>query len=177
MEYWHLLPFDALRDSTGALLLETRTVSYCTGIDSPICLRTVKDPQPSRHAFLGVGDVVYRNQGHVSSKIDKPTAVKQRLLRGFSDALGHLCTTCRRLARRSSNCAKFSEVMQSCYLAQTQPRPPSNLSLCRISKSFILPRMGLRIPNFQSGRGLCWRRRELARRRLIAGPRNHTPPF
>ncbi len=35
-----------------------------------------------------MGDVPYRNQGHVSSKIDKPSAAKQRLLRGFSDALG-----------------------------------------------------------------------------------------
>ncbi len=84
----HLLPFDALRDSTGALLLQTRTVSYVPASTVLYVLRTVKNPQPSRHAFLGVGDVPYRNQGHVSSKIDKPTAVKQRLLRGFSDALG-----------------------------------------------------------------------------------------
>src|SRR6266436_5506341 len=84
----HLLPFDSLRDSTGALLLETHTVSYVPASTVLTVLRTVKEPPPSRHVFLGVGDVQYQNQGHISSKIDKPTAVKQRLLRGFSDALG-----------------------------------------------------------------------------------------
>jgi len=84
----HLLPFDSLRDSMGALLLETHTVSYVPASTVLTVLRTVKEPPPSRHVFLGVGDVLYQNQGHVSSKIDKPTAVKQRLLRGFSDALG-----------------------------------------------------------------------------------------
>ena len=84
----HLLPFDALRDSAGALLLESRTVSYAPASTVLSVLRTVKNPQPSRRAFLGVGDVLFQNQGHVSSTIEKPTTVKQRLLRGFSDALG-----------------------------------------------------------------------------------------
>ena len=84
----HLLPFEVLHDSTGALLLETRTVSYVPASTVLNVLRTAKDPQPSRRAFLGVGDVPYQNQGHVSSKIDKPAAAQQRLLRGFSDALG-----------------------------------------------------------------------------------------
>jgi len=84
----HLLPFDALRDSAGALLLESRTVSYAPASTVLSVLRTVKNPQPSRRAFLGVGDALYQNQGHVSSTIEKPTTVKQRLLRGFSDALG-----------------------------------------------------------------------------------------
>src|SRR2546427_13043699 len=44
--------------------------------------------QPSRRAFLGVGDVPYQNQGGASSKLAKPIGVRQRLLRGFSDAFG-----------------------------------------------------------------------------------------
>ncbi len=83
-----LLPFDVLRDSAGSLLVETHTISYAPASTVLTVLRkTNNTPQP-RHIFLGVGDVPYRNQGHVSSKIDKPSAAKQRLLRGFSDALG-----------------------------------------------------------------------------------------
>src|SRR6266852_1316766 len=84
----HLLPFDALRDSAGALLLESRTVSYAPASTVLSVLRTVKNPQPSRRAFLGVGDALYQNLGHVSSTNQKATTVKQRLLRRFSDALG-----------------------------------------------------------------------------------------
>src|SRR5260370_5020236 len=68
----------------------------------------------------------------------------------------HLCTTCRRPARKSLKCAKFLDAMQSCYLAQMHPRPRSNLSLWRISQSFILPRTDLRILNFQSDQVWYW---------------------
>jgi CHAT domain-containing protein len=84
----NLLPFDALRDSTGAFLLETRTISYAPASTVLAVLRNTKRAQSAQHSFLGVGDVSYQNQGHVSSKIDKPTTIKLRLLRGFSDALG-----------------------------------------------------------------------------------------
>ena len=84
----HLLPFDTLHDSTGALLLETRTISYAPASTVLSVLRTTKDTEPSRRTFLGVGDVSYQNQGHVSAKLDKPTAFKQRLLRGLSDTFG-----------------------------------------------------------------------------------------
>src|SRR5229473_3539040 len=83
----HLLPFDTLHDSTGALLLETRTISYAPASTVLSVLRT-KDTEPSRRTFLGVGDVSYQNQGHVSAKLDKPNAFKQRLLRGLSDTFG-----------------------------------------------------------------------------------------
>jgi CHAT domain-containing protein len=83
----NLLPFDTLRDSEGALLLNTRTISYAPASTVLTVLRNTKNAQ-SPHAFLGVGDVPYKDQGGISNKIDKPTAVKQRLLRGFSDALG-----------------------------------------------------------------------------------------
>src|SRR5229473_4449806 len=84
----HLLPFDTLHDSTGALLLETRTISYAPASTVLSVLRTTKDTEPSRRTFLGVGDVSYQNQGHVSAKLDKPSAFKQRLLRGLSDTFG-----------------------------------------------------------------------------------------
>ena len=84
----HLLPFDILRDSTGSLLLETRTITYVPASTVLSVLRNMKEMQPSRRAFLGVGDVPYQNQGHVSAKLEKPSAVKQRLLRGFSDTFG-----------------------------------------------------------------------------------------
>src|SRR5260370_41049764 len=70
--------------------------------------------------------------------------------------LVHLCTTCRRPARKSLKCAKFLDAMQACYLAQMQPRPRSNLSLWRISQSFIFPRTDLRILNFQSDQVCIW---------------------
>lgn len=84
----HLLPFDTLHDSTGTLLLETRTISYAPASTVLSVLRTTKDTEPSRRTFLGVGDVSYQNQGHVSAKLDKPSAFKQRLLRGLSDTFG-----------------------------------------------------------------------------------------
>src|SRR5205807_2136038 len=84
----NLLPFDVLRDSQGGLLVETHTISYAPASTVLTALRDTKNAQNPPRAFLGVGDVPYRDQGGVSNKIDKPTAVKQRLLRGFSDALG-----------------------------------------------------------------------------------------
>jgi CHAT domain-containing protein len=84
----NLLPFDVLRDSQGGLLVETHTISYAPASTVLTALRNTKNAQKPPRAFLGVGDVPYRDQGGVSNKIDKPTAVKQRLLRGFSDALG-----------------------------------------------------------------------------------------
>jgi CHAT domain-containing protein len=41
----HLLPFDTLHDSTGALLLETRTISYAPASTVLSVLRTTKDTE------------------------------------------------------------------------------------------------------------------------------------
>jgi CHAT domain-containing protein len=84
----NLLPFDTMRDSEGLLLLNRRTVSYAPAATVLTVLRNTKNARNPPRVFLGVGDVPYKDQGGVSNKIDKPTAVKQRLLRGFSDALG-----------------------------------------------------------------------------------------
>jgi len=82
------LPFDTLREPTGAFLLESRTLSYAPASTVLTVLRTAKVAQVPRHTFLGVGDVPYRNQGHVSSKLEKPSAIGQRIERGFSDTFG-----------------------------------------------------------------------------------------
>jgi CHAT domain-containing protein len=82
------LPFDTLRDPKGAFLLESRTISYTPASTVLTVLRTARVAQTPRHTFLGVGDVPYQNQGHVSSKLEKPSAVGQRIVRGFSDTFG-----------------------------------------------------------------------------------------
>ena len=84
----HLLPFDTLRDSSGALLLENTTISYAPASTVFNVLRNAKEGPVSQRAFLGVGDVPYQDQGGVSKRLDKPRGTKQRLLRGFSDMFG-----------------------------------------------------------------------------------------
>jgi CHAT domain-containing protein len=82
------LPFDILRDPTGSFLLESRTITYTPASTVLTVLRAARVAQAPRRTFLGVGDVPYQNQGHVSSKLEKPTAVGQRIERGFSDTFG-----------------------------------------------------------------------------------------
>jgi CHAT domain-containing protein len=84
----HQLPFDTLRDSTGALLLESRTVSYVPAATVLQALRSEKLMAARQHTFLGVGDVPYQDQGHVSAKIEQPHGIQQRLERGLSDTFG-----------------------------------------------------------------------------------------
>lgn len=84
----NLLPFDTLHDLTGALVVETRTISYAPASTVLSVLRNIKRVNEPSHAFLGIGDVPYQNQGRVSGKLDKPNTAKQRLLRGLSDTFG-----------------------------------------------------------------------------------------
>jgi CHAT domain-containing protein len=42
----------------------------------------------ARRSFLGLGDVPYQNQGHVSAKLEKPHAIHQKLEVEFSDIFG-----------------------------------------------------------------------------------------
>lgn len=84
----NLLPFEDLHDSTSALLLETRTISYVPAATVLQVLRNTKPTLVAQRTFLGVGDVPYQNQGHVSAKLQRPRGVHQRLERGFSDAFG-----------------------------------------------------------------------------------------
>jgi CHAT domain-containing protein len=84
----HLLPLDTLRDSAGALLLETRTISYVPAATVLQVLRNEKVLIAGQHIFLGVGDVPYQNQGHVSAKLEKPNGFSRRIERGLSDVFG-----------------------------------------------------------------------------------------
>jgi len=84
----HLLPFDILRDTNGALLLQTRTISYAPGATVLQVLRNEPSPTVRQHAFLGVGDPPYQNQGHVSAKVEKPNGFQRRLERDLSDTFG-----------------------------------------------------------------------------------------
>jgi CHAT domain-containing protein len=84
----NLLPFDTLHDLTGALVVETRTISYAPASTVLSVLRNTKRLHEPSQAFLGIGDVPYQNQGRVSGKLDKPNAAKQRLFRGLSDTFG-----------------------------------------------------------------------------------------
>jgi CHAT domain-containing protein len=81
----YFLPFDTLRDSSAAFLVLSRTVSYAPAATVLNVLRTRKNGQEARRVLLAVGDVLYRNQGHVSAKLHKPRGVQQTILRGLSD--------------------------------------------------------------------------------------------
>jgi CHAT domain-containing protein len=84
----HLLSFDTLRDSNGALFLENHTVSYVPAATVLQVLRNEKTTGPRQHTFLGIGDVAYQDQGNVSAKLEKPRGVKQRFGRGMSELFG-----------------------------------------------------------------------------------------
>jgi CHAT domain-containing protein len=84
----NLLPFDTLRDSEESLVLESRTVSYVPAATVLQFLRHEKPSASAQRAFLGVGDVAYQDQGHISANVEKPGGFKQRLERGMSDVFG-----------------------------------------------------------------------------------------
>jgi CHAT domain-containing protein len=84
----HLLPFDTLHDPKGVYLVATHTVSYAPASTVLAFIRNAKETQAAQHMFLGVGDVPYQDQGNVSSRLNQPSGVKERLLRGFSDVFG-----------------------------------------------------------------------------------------
>jgi CHAT domain-containing protein len=84
----YFLPFDTLRDPSGAFLVESRTISYVPAATVLEILRRAKDTQQARRSFLGVGDVPYQDQGGVSAELPKPQGIERAVLRGFSDLLG-----------------------------------------------------------------------------------------
>ena len=84
----HLLPFDTLRDSKSALLVESRTISYAPAASVLKVLRTEKAIGSGQHTFLGVGNVAYQDQGHISAEVERPRGFRQRLERGMSDIFG-----------------------------------------------------------------------------------------
>jgi CHAT domain-containing protein len=84
----NLLPFDTLRDSKDALVLESRTVSYAPAATVLQVLRQEKATAAAQRPFLGVGDVAYQDQGQISAKVEKPMGFTRRVERGMSDAFG-----------------------------------------------------------------------------------------
>ena len=84
----HLLPFDLLRDSNDALLLQTRTISYAPASTVLHALRRETKSAVAQHAFLGIGDPLYQNQGQVSARLARPTGFQRRLERDLADAFG-----------------------------------------------------------------------------------------
>lgn len=84
----YFLPFDTLRDPDGSFLAESRTISYVPAMTVLNVLRTRSDHEKPQHSFLGVGDVLYRDQGEVSPELPKPEGIGKAVLRGLSDTLG-----------------------------------------------------------------------------------------
>jgi len=85
--FLHLLPFEILRGYDGGLLVESRTISYVPAATVLHVLRSRKNLSSPR-PFLGVGDAPYENQGKVSTKLESPRGLRNRILRQFSNLFG-----------------------------------------------------------------------------------------
>ena len=84
----NLLPFEALRDNQGEYLLKSRVVSYVPSGTILDVLRRASKNENAARPFLGVGDVVYENQGGAGRTIPAPDTVRGRVLRGVADFSG-----------------------------------------------------------------------------------------
>ncbi|HEU5402221.1 MAG TPA: CHAT domain-containing protein [Terriglobales bacterium] len=81
------LPFDTLRDKAGTYLAKSKTISYVPALTVLSVLRTRKEQNGPQRLFLGVGDVLYQDQGDVASELPKARGFEKALLRGLSDTL------------------------------------------------------------------------------------------
>ena len=84
----NLLPFEALRDNQGEYLLKSRVISYVPSGTILDVLRKARENESAASPFLGVGDVLYENQGGVGKRIPSPDSVRGRVLRGVADFSG-----------------------------------------------------------------------------------------
>lgn len=84
----NLLPFEALRDNRGEYLLKSRVISYVPSGTILDVLRRASKNENAASPFLGVGDVVYENQGGAGRRIPAPDTVRGRVLRGVADFSG-----------------------------------------------------------------------------------------
>jgi CHAT domain-containing protein len=84
----NLLPFEALRDNQGEFLLKFRVISYVPSGTILDVLRRARKNEIAKRPFLGIGDVVYENQGGAGRKIPAPDTVRGRVLRGMADLSG-----------------------------------------------------------------------------------------
>jgi CHAT domain-containing protein len=84
----NVLPFEVLRDSHGEYLLKSRVISYVPSATILDALRRTEKEEPSPRPFLGVGDVVYENQGGAGRKMASPDTVRGRIVRDIADLSG-----------------------------------------------------------------------------------------
>src|SRR5207245_5262861 len=70
------------------LLRGMPAISYGPAATVLHVVRNEKATIGGKYTFLGVGDVPYQNQGHVSVKLEKPRRLPQRIERGLSDVFG-----------------------------------------------------------------------------------------
>jgi CHAT domain-containing protein len=84
----NLLPFEALRDSHGGYLLKSREITYMPSGTILDVLRRTEKEGPAPRPFLGVGDVVYENQGGAGRKMASPDTVRGRIVRDIADLSG-----------------------------------------------------------------------------------------
>jgi CHAT domain-containing protein len=70
----NLLPFDALRDSEGSYVLESRVVTYAPSATVLYLLRESSPTQPAMRNFLGVGGVAYSGSGTSGKENQAPAA-------------------------------------------------------------------------------------------------------
>lgn len=85
----HLLPFETLTNSSGALVLQDKIVSYSPASTVLYVLRgNSPKSNSSQKALLAVGNAPYQNQANVSAQMVRPAGIRDRLLRGVSDTFG-----------------------------------------------------------------------------------------
>jgi len=84
----NLLPFEAVRDNQGEYLLKSRIISYVPSGTILDVLRRARKNERAPRPFLGIGDVVYENQGGAGRRIPTPDTIRARLVRGMADLSG-----------------------------------------------------------------------------------------
>jgi CHAT domain-containing protein len=84
----HLLPFETLPDPNGAMLVQSKIISYVPASTVLYALRNRTSVAAGGRPFLGIGDAAYENQGEISANLPTPNSVRERLVREISDALG-----------------------------------------------------------------------------------------
>lgn len=84
----NLLPFDALQNSDGRYLLQSRVISYAPSATVLDALRRRHQEQVPSRPFLGVGDVAYENQGGVVHRMSPSDTLKGSLERELADFSG-----------------------------------------------------------------------------------------
>jgi tetratricopeptide (TPR) repeat protein len=84
----HLLPFDALVDTSGRYLVSSHTITYAPSASAMYLLNSIQTHQPAQHVLLGVGGIPYDQTADLN---------KLAKMRGYTnDALASLPASMRR---------------------------------------------------------------------------------